>query len=599
MTKQKKRTEINDNYKWDLTTIFKSVNEWNKEYDKVSKEYEDITKFKGHILDSKESLYEYLKFDETLERRLYKLYYYAHLNFDSDTTNSEYQNLKGKMDNLLVKVSELTSFVSPELLSKPYDVVKTYIEESDNLKEYTHSMESFYRSESHKLSEEQNKILALLSNALESPESIYESLTDSDMKFGDIEDECGNVVEFTESNWSTFSHSKNRDVRKKAFKKLFSTYGSYKNTLANTYSKNVDLLVNMAKLRKFNSSIEASLFSDNVDRKVYDNLIDSVHNNLNIAYKYFGLKKEILGLDELHMYDIYVDLVENFDKEYSFEDAKDLVIEALKPLGEDYINNLKRAFDEKWIDVYNNEGKRGGAYSSGFYDTNPYVLLNFEGKFNDVSTLAHELGHSMHTLYSCKNNAYCNHSYQIFVAEVASTVNELLLRKYLLKNTNDDNEKLYILNSIMELIKSTIIRQVMFAEFERDTHAAKENGVVLTNEYLSNKYYELNKLYFGDNVISDDLIKNEWMRIPHFYYDFYVYKYAIGLASACYIVDHILNEDGYVEKYLNFLKSGGSDYPVNELKIADVDVLDSKVIESAFKMFDDTIEEFNKIKNKR
>ena len=374
---------------------------------------------------------------------------------------------------------------------------------------------------------------------------------------------------------------------------LLETYAKYKNTISNTFKENVDYLVGMAKIEKFNSSLEASLFSDNIDTTVYNNLIETVHKNLNVLYKYYDLKKEILNLDELHLYDIYVELIKDLDKEYSFEEAKEIVINALSILGDDYINNLKKAFDERWIDVYNNVGKRGGAYSSGFYDTNPFVLLNFEGKLNDVSTLAHELGHSMHTYYSCKNNTYNNSGYKIFVAEVASTVNELILNKYLLKNSKDKKEKLFILNNLMELFKGTIYRQTMFAEFERDMHKKYEDGEILTNELLSNEYYKLNKEYFGPNVVVDEEIKYEWERIPHFYYDFYVYKYAIGLSSACYIVDGIVNnKPNALENYLKFLKSGGSDYPANELKIAGVDVNSSEVIESAIKMFDETINEF-------
>ena len=418
------------------------------------------------------------------------------------------------------------------------------------------------------------------------------------MKFGNIKDENGNLVEFTESNYSKFIHSSNREVRKNAFKLLLETYAKYKNTISNTFKENVDYLVGMAKIEKFNSSLEASLFSDNIDTTVYNNLIETVHKNLNVLYKYYDLKKEILNLDELHLYDIYVELIKDLDKEYSFEEAKEIVINALSILGDDYITNLKKAFDERWIDVYNNVGKRGGAYSSGFYDTNPFVLLNFERKLNDVSTLAHELGHSMHTYYSCKNNTYNNSGYKIFVAEVASTVNELILNKYLLKNSKDKKEKLFILNNLMELFKGTIYRQTMFAEFERDMHKKYEDGEILTNELLSNEYYKLNKEYFGPNVVVDEEIKYEWERIPHFYYDFYVYKYAIGLSSACYIVDGIVNnKPNALENYLKFLKSGGSDYPANELKIAGVDVNSSEVIESAIKMFDETINEFKTLIN--
>ena len=599
METQKKREEIDDKYKWDLTTIYKTDEEFLKDLKNIASEINKIEKYKGKILKDSNTLLEFLKFSDELERKVCKLYYYSHLNFDSCTTNNKYQEYKGKVENIFVLYNEKTSFISSEMYKTPYSKVLEYIKENKNLEQYKFTLENFYRYESHKLTEEQDKTLSILSNSLNVSEEIYEALTDSDIKFGSIIDEQGNEVELTESNYSVYLRSNNREVRKTAWERIHSKYGEYKNTISSTFKANVDYLTSMAKLKKFNSSIEASLFDDNITPEIYNNLINTVNDNLKVIYKYFALKKEILNLEELHLYDNYAPLIKDLDKNYTFDEAKELVINALSFLGEDYITNLNKAFDERWIDIYNNEGKRGGAYSSGFYDTNPFVLLNYEGKINDVSTLAHELGHSMHTYYSCHNNTYNNSSYQIFVAEVASTVNELLLNKYLLKNSKDEKEKLYILNNMLELFKSTIYRQVMFAEFERDMHNLKEKGEVLTSELLSNKYYELNKKYFGDNVIVDELIKNEWMRIPHFYYNFYVYKYAIGLSSACYIVNNILSgKKDSVEAYLRFLKSGGSDYPVNELKLAGVDVTSSEVITSAIKMFDETIDEFKQLYNK-
>ncbi len=596
MEKQRKREEIEEKYTWDLTTIYKSDEDWYDELNKVSKEVEEIPNFKGKIVSSSKDLLNYLKFDEKLNRRIYKLYYYAHLKHDQDTTNTKYQTMEGKISDLLQKQSELSSFVNPELFSIKYEKILEYIKEEKDLEEYSFTLEQIYRYENHKLNEDEEKIISSLSNVLGISEDTYTSLTDSDLKFGMIKDENGKEVEFTESNYSIFIHSKNREVRKNAFNLMFNTYSNYKNTLSTTFKGNVDYLTSMAKIHKFNSSIEAALYSDNIDVNVYNNIIDTINNHLDTIYKYFDLKKQVLKLDEIHLYDIYAELVDNLDKKYTFAEAKDMVFKALEPLGDDYLKILNKAFDERWIDVYNNVGKRGGAYSSGFYDTNPFVLLNFEGRLNDVSTLAHELGHSMHTYLSCKNNSFTNSDYKIFVAEVASTVNELFLSKYLLKNSKDKDEKLYVLNHMMELYKGTIYRQVMFAEFERDMHALKEQGEILTNELLSSKYYELNKKYFGPNVVVDDLIKYEWERIPHFYYNFYVYKYAIGLSCASYIVTNILEgKENALENYIKFLSSGGSDYPANELKIAGIDITKKDVIESAIKMFDETIEEFKKL----
>lgn len=592
---QKTRDEIETKYTWDLTLIYKTDAYFEKDYEKVSKEINDITKYQGILVKSASNLLGYLKLSNELERKLYKLYYYANLKNDQDTTNTKYQAMLGKVKNLLTKFEELDAYVEPELMSIDYSLIEKYYEEEKELKEFEFVLSNLFRFKKHILSKEVEEVLSSLSNSLNNSSETYELLTDSDMKFGKILDENNEEVELTESNYSVFLHSKDRRVRKEAFNKILTTYGEYKNTISSTFAGNVDTLTTLAKLKKYDSSLEAALFSDNVDKEVYNNLIKTVKDNLNVLYKYFKLKKDFLNLDEFHLYDQYVDLVEENTKHYTFEEAKDLVIEALSVLGDDYIKNLNKAFDERWIDVYNNKGKRGGAYSSGFYDTKPYVLLNYEGTINDVSTLAHELGHSMHTYYSCLNNPYQYSSYKIFVAEVASTVNELLLNFHLL-NKGSKEDKKYILSNLMNLFKATIYRQTMFAEFERDMHNLKEQGGVLTNEVLCDNYYKLNLDYFGSDVVVDDEIKYEWERIPHFYYNFYVYKYAIGLSCACYIVDNILNKkENALENYLKFLSSGGSDYPINELKIAGIDVTKKDVIESAIKMFDSFIEQFKEL----
>lgn len=592
---QKTRDEIETKYTWDLTLIYKTDAYFEKDYERVSKEINDITRYKGILVKSASNLLGYLKLSNELERKLYKLYYYANLKNDQDTTNTKYQAMLGKVKNLLTKFEELDAYAQPELMSIDYSIIEKYYEEEKELKEYEFVLSNLFRFKKHILSKEVEEVLSSLSNSLNNSSETYELLTDSDMKFGKILDENNEEVELTESNYSVFLHSKDRRVRKEAFNKILTTYGEYKNTISSTFAGNVDTLTTLAKLKKYDSSLEAALFSDNVDKEVYNNLIKTVKDNLDVLYKYFKLKKDFLKLDEFHLYDQYVDLVEENTKQYTFLEAKDLVIEALSVLGEDYIKNLNKAFDERWIDVYNNKGKRGGAYSSGFYDTKPYVLLNYEGTINDVSTLAHELGHSMHTYYSCLNNPYQYSSYKIFVAEVASTVNELLLNFHLL-NKGSKEDKKYILSNLMNLFKATIYRQTMFAEFERDMHNLKEQGGVLTNEVLCDNYYKLNLDYFGPDVVVDDEIKYEWERIPHFYYNFYVYKYAIGLSCACYIVDNILNKkDNALENYLKFLSSGGSDYPINELKIAGIDVTKKDVIESAIKMFDNFIEQFKEL----
>ena len=594
--KQKLRNEINITDTWDLTYIFKNEDEFNKSIENVKKEINKVTEYKGKLLENSNTLLSYLKYSDDVERKLYKLYYYAHLSLDVDTTNTSSQEREGRITNLMQEYSVLSSYVLPELLKGDYEIVKKYIQSNKDLEIYRFNLEEIYRYQNHSLSEECEKMLSTISKSFVSDE-VFEALTDADITFPNIlvNDE---EVELTESNYNTFIRSDNREIRKDAFSKLLGTYGKYKNTLAKTFSGNVELLTSMAKIKKFNSSIEASLFHDNIPVSVYNKLIDTISDNLNVLYKYYNLKKEVLNLDELHLYDIYVPMVNSLDKKYSFMDAKNTVIKALSVLGEDYINNLKKAFDERWIDIYNNKGKRGGAYSSGFYDTKPYLLLNFEGKYEDVTTLAHELGHSMHTYYSCSNQPYNLSSYNIFVAEVASTVNELLLVHYLIEHSNSKNEKLFLINQLLELYKATIYRQVMFAEFERDMYNDVENGKVLTNEYLKEKYYKLIKKYFGKDVVCDELIKNEWMRIPHFYYNFYVYKYAIGLSCATKIVNGILNnEENALQNYLSFLKTGGSMYPADELLVAGVDIYDENVYKSAIQTFNKYIDEFKKIYN--
>ena len=595
--KQKNRSEIKIEDTWDLTYIFKNKEEFFESLKETEKIIPEISKYKGKLLENDKSLLEFLEFSDEIERKLYKLYYYAHLSLDVDTTNTSSQEMEGKVSNLLQNYSVLSSFVIPELLKSDYNKVLEFIKKNKDLEKYQFNLECIYRYKNHSLSEEMERTLSTLSKSFIADDT-FEALTDADMTFPKIMVD-GKKTELTESNYSVYIKSSNRNTRKNAFNALLKTYGNYKNTLAKTFSGNVELLTSMAKIKNFDSSLEASLYSDNIKPEVYNKLIETVTNHLDVLYKYYALKKDVLGVSKLHLYDIYAPLVKESDRNYSFKEAKEIVLSALSVLGDDYVKNLHKAFDERWIDIYNNKGKRGGAYSSGFYDTKPYLLLNFEGKYDDVTTLAHELGHSMHTYYSCHNQPYNLSSYNIFVAEVASTVNELLLVHYLIDKSNDENEKLFLLNKLMELYKGTIYRQVMFAEFERDMHADLEHGEVLTNEYLSSKYYEIVKKYFGKDVVCDKLIENEWMRIPHFYYDFYVYKYAIGLSCATMIVDGILShQEGALENYLNFLKTGGSMHPADELKVAGVDVFSEDVYESAITSFNNSIDSFIKIYKK-
>lgn len=599
MAKEEKlRCEIEDKYKWDLTKIYKDEKEWQKDFDDVKEKILKVLEYKDSFLSNGKKLYEYLKYDEEVSRKLEKIYYYAHLNYDADTLDEKYKVMTNKVSDLFTKYNELSSFVVPEILKLNEEKLNTFYKDEEKLEDYRFSIENIYRFKNHTLDEEKEKMLSNLSKCLSNPEETYEALTDSDFEYDYITDEKGNKVKFNESNYSLFIKSKDRSVRKKAFEMLHNKYKKYIRTITSTYKGEVENNVVLAKIRNYDSAISASLYSDNVPVDIYNNLIKVVNDNMNVLYNYYDLKKEILSLDHLHMYDTYVEIINKIDKKYSFDEAKEIVIDALSILGDKYVKNLKKAFDEKWIDIYHSKGKRSGAYSSGNFDVNPYVLLNFEGTLNDVSTLAHELGHSMHTYLSCKNNPYQYSSYEIFVAEVASTVNELLLANYMLKNSKNKDEKLAIINHILDLYKATLYRQTMFAEFEKETHKLREKGEVLTSDLLSNTYYNLVKKYFGPNVLCDDLIRYEWARIPHFYYNFYVYKYATGISAASYIVDGILNnKEGALENYINFLKTGGSMYPLDELKIAGVNLNSKSVVLSAIKTFEKYLKEFKDIYN--
>lgn len=595
---QKSREEISSEYKWDLSAIYKDVKEFEEDIKEIDSLMGTLKNYNDNIMDSSDKLYEFLELENNIARKLDKAYTYAHSNFNSDTSNSAYQDMFGKVENLYQKLSELISFKEPVLLKHKFSEIENFYNENPKLKEYDINLKEIFRYKNHTLSEVEEKIVSSMSKALGSSSKTYEALIDTDLVHGNITDEDGNIIELTDSNYSKYIKSNDRRVRKEAFETLYKTYKNFQNTITSTLTGDIEANTSIAKIRGYNSAIEASLFNDNINIDVYNNLINIVSDNLDSLFKYYDFKKQVLGLSEMHLYDIYVSIVNEKPKEYTFDEAKDLVVDALSVFGDTYINDLKKAFSEKWIDIYNNKGKRGGAYSGGSYDTYPYVLLNFEGTLNDVSTLAHELGHSMHSYYSRKNQSFQNSEYKIFVAEVASTVNELLLAKSMLKKTTDKSQKLIILNNLLDLFKATIYRQTMFAEFEKDIYEKHEKGEILTSKNLCDIYYELNKKYFGPNIVIDDEIRYEWERIPHFYYNFYVYKYATGLSAACYIVNSILSGvEGAKENYLKFLTLGGSMEPLEELKVAGVDMTSPEVVLSAIKMFDNILEEFKETYN--
>lgn len=590
------RETILEKYKWDLNLIYSNIDDFNKDYDEVKEEIKNFSKYESIMNDNGSNFYETINTYYLINRRLEKLFVYANLLFDTDTSNNNNQALKARVSNLYDEFSKVSYFVTPNILKHDYKVIEEYYRVEPKLKDYEIMLKNEFRYKEHNLSDKEEKLLSSIGKIMNRNYETYELLKDSDLSFGKIIDVDGNEIEITCSNYSVYIESMDRRVRKDAWDTLYKSYSQYINTFASCLSGNINEMVTISKIRKYNSVREWCMYIDEVDTVVYDNLIDAVHEGMDVLFKYYRLKKDLLKLDELHLYDIYTPIVLEFNKEYPFDEACEIVFNALSVLGEDYISTLKKGISDRWIDVYPTRCKRTGGYSGGGYDTNPYILLNYQDKYNDMSTLAHEAGHSMHSYYARSNNSYQYGDYAIFVAEVASTVNELLLSKYLLENSNDDYEKLFILDNLMTLFKSTIYRQTMFAEFERDIYSTIENGDVLTADILNDKYYKLNKKYFGEDVVVDEDVKYEWARIPHFYYNFYVYKYATGLSAACHIVNNILSgKENAVENYIEFLKCGRTKNPLDSLKVAGVDLSKKETVMDAIDMFDDTIRQFREI----
>lgn len=595
----KERREVPKEFQWNLERIFKTDEEFQKEIEAVRKQIDEFAKLEGHTTESAKTFYRSITAGNEIERRLNKLYTYASMKSDEDVANTENQAKKEQVVNLYNYASSKMYFQTPELLNTEKEVIESFYQAEPKLLEHKTNIEEVYRYKPHTLPKEEEKLLSNLSSAFGNDETTYGYLTDSDLDFGTIHDENGVEVPLTDTNFSIYIKSPKREVRKEAFERLYEVYKQFQNTITATFNGAIKQNVAMAHIKHYKTSFEAALFGDELDPKVYDTLVSSVRNHLDVLHDYYRLRKEVLNLKELHLYDVYTNLVPDTDTKYPFETASRLVLDALKPLGDAYINDLKQAFTEGWIDIYPNKNKRGGAYSSGSYDTMPYVLLNYQDKLDDVSTLAHELGHSMHSFYTRKNQPYQYGDYPIFVAEVASTVNELLLAKHMLKVSTNKNERLAILNQLLELFKGTIYRQVMFAEFEKYAYDLVEQDEVITPDKLCKKYYELNQDYFGSDVVVDKEIAYEWEKVPHFYYHFYVYKYATGISAACHIVEGILSGDeAKRDAYLKMLANGCCENPLNTLKIAGVDMTDKEVYESAIRMFADTIEEFrNELKS--
>ena len=587
------REKIEECYKWDLSKIYSSIDDFRSDMQLVKEKMNDFSKYKDMMYDEN-TLYEVISLYMEASRILNKLDVYTSLLSDEDTGINKNRELKEEVSNLSSEFISKTYFIEPNILKIDYSLIEEYYEKNEKLLEYKRYLYKLYRYKEHTLSDSEEKLLANLSKVFGNNYETYELMKDSDMVFPnfvvDNED-----YELNNSNYSIYIEDDNRDVRKAAFDTLYETFKQYKNVYGNLITSNIKEEVSISKIKKYKSALESATYHDELDESIYNNLIEVINDKIGVLHKYYDLKKEVLGLDELHLYDVYANLVLEDRKEYDFESSKRTVINALSILGDEYIDTLKKGIEDRWIDVYPNKRKRTGGYSSGCYDTNPYILLNYQDKYDDMSTMAHELGHSMHSYYTRNNNPYQYGHYSIFVAEVASTVNELILAKYVIKNSNNRNEKLFILNRLMELFRATIYRQTMFAEFEKKIYEMIEEDKPVSADTLSEEYYRLNEVYFGKNVVVDDYIRYEWARIPHFYYNFYVYKYATGLSAASYIVNGLLDGTIKREDYINFLKCGDSKSPLESLKVAGVDLSKKEVLISATEMFNSVIDEFREI----
>lgn len=594
MAKEKLRSEISDEYKWDLTKFIKDEKELDKKLEQLDKAFKKLLSYKGKIMESPETLYN-LYIDQIKYSNLESdVCVYVSLLYDEDTTNEKNNAKKLSVYKKIEDYSPSLAFINNEILESDYEKVKEFIKSDKRLEEFAFDLEKMFRHKEHILSLKEEELISEASKAFGVGSEVHSKLDNSDIDLGEIEVD-GELVKLTNSNYTKFLKSKDRDVRKNAFNNMYNYWKSIKNTVSVAYKGQIKEDFFYSKVRKFSSPLEASLYSDKISVNLYDTLINTVHDNLDKMYRYINIRKKMLGLKEIHFYDIYVDLAKEIKNDVPFEEGKKILFKALALLGEDYLNDLNKSFDEKWIDIYPNKGKKSGAYKWGTYNSGPFVLLNYENGYDDVSTMAHELGHAMHSYYSNKRQSYVYASYPIFLAEIASTVNEVILNDYFIRNAKNKEEKIYFINDFLDKIRVTLYRQTMFAEFERIMHDKEEKGIPLTLEEFNNTYYKLNKLYFGPDMTVDEDIKYEWMRIPHFYTPFYVYKYATGISAACAIASDILKDESARDKYLEFLSSGCSDYPLEILKRVGVDMESGEPIRKALELFDKRLDELEEL----
>lgn len=588
----KARKDMDSAYQWDLSPIFENREAWDKAYREAEEAVAKLPELENTLKVSPQQMRAGLDRIYQTMQRVERVYLYASLLKNSDNGDGEYQRMEGMATNLYVAMSTACAFVDPEILSMPEETLLQFLDTAD-LAPYRHILGDVNRARAHTLDAAGEKMLAMLSDAADTADNCFTMLESVDMEFPKIRDEAGQEVQLTHGNYGIFRVSADQRVRRESFEAYHGTFKKYINTLAAMYAGSVKMDTYYTRVRHYGSACERALFASNVPLQVYDSLVEAVHGALPAMERYLALRKRVLGLDELNMYDLYCPMVEDIDLKLDYEQAKALVLAAVEPMGEEYCGLIRRAFDERWIDVYENKGKTTGAFSCGVYGVHPYVLLNFSGTLEDAFTLAHELGHSMHSYFSDHAQDYPNHDYRILVAEVASTVNEVLLTKYLLRNELDPKRRAYILNHFLEGFRTTVFRQTLFAEFERRTHDLYQSGEPLTAETLCKVYRELNDLYYA-GAVNNELQDVEWARVPHFYTAFYVYQYATGFCSAVAIAAQIL-ESGDASRYLTFLRTGGSMYSIDELKLAGVDLTQPETVRRALAVFSDSLEEFEKL----
>lgn len=591
----KERSAIEAKYKWSIEDIYASDELWNKDFEIMKNKADEIRSYKGRLSESAKVLLSYFKLNDEVSLIFDNLLNYAHRRRDEDNRNPVYQEMYGRLSALISEISDASSFETPEIISTGKDKIYKMISESKDLELYKLYIDRIFKKEEHTLSQEEERIIALAFQMRESPDNIYSVFSDAELTFDDAVDSKGEKHEVTHGTYIPMMQSDDRTLRKSAFKSMYGSYDKYKNTIAAILSAQTQQLLFVSKARNYNSTLEASLTNTEVPVEVYRNLIDAVHNNMEYMYKYVRLRKKLMKLDELHMYDLYAPVVSSCDIRIPFEEAKKNVYDALEVMGDEYRKILKEGFDNGWIDVYENKGKTSGAYSAGA-KVHPFVLLNHKDTLNCEFTLAHEMGHAIHSYYSNKNQPVIYSDYEIFVAEVASTCNEALLMEYLLKKTTDKKEKAYLINYFLEQFRTTLYRQTMFAEFELIINEMTEKGEGLTADNMSEIYYDLNKKYFGDDIVVDDDIRLEWARIPHFYYNYYVYQYATGYSAAIALSRKILKEgSSAAAQYIEFLKGGCSKTPIELLKMAGVDMASPKPINDALEIFNELIDELDKL----